>query len=187
MWEAFLKLLAALFAPGSGVSPPPPPARPQPTPPSVGDDTMIHLLEEHNSFRRNNGVQPLTLNERLNQAAKKHAWWMAVNRNMSHNQTPGTQGFTGRTFVDRLKAEGYTPRMGGENAAAGQRTPYQVMDAWMNSPGHRANILNDAYWNVGFGVAEDKYGHLYWCAVFATPMPRTVVRIVVSLPPALVN
>ena len=67
------------------------------------------------------------------------------------------------------------------------------MDDWMNSPGHRANILNAGFWNVGFGVAKDTFGHIYWCVVFATPLSRSRavlrvrVQVVVSLPRALVH
>ena len=53
-----------------------------------------------------------------------------------------------------------------ENIASGQRTPEEVMRYWMNSPGHRSNILNSNYNNIGVGVARDQNGNLYWTQLF---------------------
>ena len=200
LWESVSGLFSALgqlFTATPPNAPPRPPAPPIPpwTPPPTPEpnETMIALLEEHNSFRRNNGLQPLTMVEQLNRAAQRHADWMAVNRNMSHSEKPGTQGFDATDFSQRIKREGYLLSSGGENIAAGQRAVPEVMDDWMNSPGHRANILNAGFWNVGFGVAKDTFGHIYWCVVFATPLSRSRavlrvrVQVVVSLPRALVH
>lgn len=58
----------------------------------------------------------------------------------------------------------------GENIAYGQRTPQEVMNAWMNSPGHRANILNPSYTYIGVGVAKTSSGVIYWTQEFIKPM-----------------
>ena len=202
LWQAlggFLQALGKLFGTLDAAPTPAPPAPPTPpwTPPATPqpDATITELFAEHNSFRRNNGAQPLALSEPLNRAAQRHADWMAVNRNMSHSEAPNTPGYDAQSFSERIKREGYVLATGGENIAAGQRTVQEVMDAWMHSSGHRANIINDAYWHAGFGVARDSYGHIYWCAVFATPMTRSLlkravvarVRVVVNLPRALVS
>ncbi|KRQ87144.1 Chlorophenol reductase precursor [Caloramator mitchellensis] len=58
----------------------------------------------------------------------------------------------------------------GENIAMGQRTPQEVMNAWMNSPGHRSNILNPTYTQIGVGLAKDKAGRCYWTQMFIKPI-----------------
>jgi uncharacterized protein YkwD len=100
------------------------------------------------------------MNSKLNSAAQKHADWMAQTRQYSH------AGDGGKTFWTRLLAEGYQPSGAGENIAYGHRTVSDVMAEWMQSPGHRQNILNPAYKHVGYGVASHG-GRLYWCVVFA--------------------
>lgn len=88
----------------------------------------------------------------------------------------GHTGADGSDFYDRMIAAGFTFETtswtAGENVAAGQVTPEAVMEAWMNSPGHRANILNGAYTKLGVGhraIAVDPgkvtYG-VYWTQVF---------------------
>ncbi len=57
----------------------------------------------------------------------------------------------------------------GENIAYGQRTAAEVMQTWMNSAGHRANILSQAYTNIGIGVAKAANGTLYWTQMFMNP------------------
>lgn len=58
----------------------------------------------------------------------------------------------------------------GENIAYGQRTPQEVMNAWMNSAGHRANILNPSFTYIGVGVAKTSSGVIYWTQEFVKPM-----------------
>ncbi|NLM13008.1 MAG: hypothetical protein GX209_04600, partial [Epulopiscium sp.] len=57
----------------------------------------------------------------------------------------------------------------GENIAKGQQTPAQVMNAWMNSPGHRSNILGTSYTQIGVGLATSKNGTKYWTQMFIRP------------------
>lgn len=57
-------------------------------------------------------------------------------------------------------------RTAGENIAKGQRTPAEVVNSWMNSPGHRANILNANFTDIGIGVAKSSNGTLYWTQMF---------------------
>lgn len=57
----------------------------------------------------------------------------------------------------------------GENIAEGQRTPQEVMNAWMNSAGHKANILSGAYTQIGVGAAKAANGTLYWTQMFIRP------------------
>lgn len=82
---------------------------------------------------------------------------MASNNYFSH--TSPTYG----SPFDRIKAAGINYRAAGENIAQGQRTPQQVVQAWMQSPGHRQNILNANYTHIGVGFVEDGY---YWTQQF---------------------
>ncbi len=87
---------------------------------------------------------------------------MAANNYFSHTDLKGGNQ------TDRMVAAGYTDwQRTGENIAAYQKTPQEVMTAWMNSPGHRANILNCAYKDFGAGVAS-RGSDLYWTQDFGT-------------------
>jgi uncharacterized protein YkwD len=87
---------------------------------------------------------------------------MAVHRYFDHTSQDGRSPF------DRMRGAGYKGGLMGENIAAGQPTPAAVMDAWMHSPGHRANILNCGYKVIGIGVftlAGSPY-RIYWTQDF---------------------
>ncbi|HKY66945.1 MAG TPA: CAP domain-containing protein, partial [Acidimicrobiales bacterium] len=77
--------------------------------------------------------------------AQAHSDDMAANDYFSHDSLDG------RSFADRMRAAGY-PSPGGENIAQGQQGPQAVHDAWMNSSGHRANILNCGFTTIGVGL-----------------------------------
>jgi uncharacterized protein YkwD len=66
-------------------------------------------------------------------------------------------------------AAGYASGTWGENIAAGQRTPAEVVSSWMNSEGHRANILNSQFTEIGIGMVPSGDGTPYWTLVFARP------------------
>ncbi len=132
------------------------------------DDIINRLLIAHNEQRAKYNKLPLTINEKLNSAARKHSDWMTTHR-MSHDE-----GFI--TPFKRLSLEDYKFSRGGENIAMGQSTVEEVMKDWMDSPGHKANILGN-FTEVGFGVSKSNKGKLYWTADFGTPM-KTVYRSV---------
>ena len=67
---------------------------------------------------------------------------------------------------DMMKKFGITYRSAGENIAMGQKTPQEVMTAWMNSEGHRKNILNSSFTEIGIGIAKDNNCRLYWTQMF---------------------
>lgn len=109
-----------------------------------------------NRERAHSGLPRLKLNEQLSRAARRHARDMAKRNYFSHD----TLG--GGTFVDRIRAEGYLKGVHswvvGENLAWGSRgysRPRVIMKLWMNSPGHRANILNASFREIGIGLAYD--------------------------------
>jgi hypothetical protein len=113
-----------------------------------------------NKEREAAGRNPLYVNYQLQVAAWLHNEHMVKTGCFSHtacgNGNPG----------DRIKQSGYQGGTWGENIAKGQRTPAAVMDAWMNSSGHRANILSTKY--VDIGVAYNPSGPT-WTQVFSVP------------------
>lgn len=104
---------------------------------------------------------PLAYNANLRAAAYNHSKDMAVNNYFSHTGRDGSSPW------DRMKAAGYTNyRAAGENIAAGQPTPEAVVDGWLKSPGHCANIMNPNFKELGVGYfAGGSYGH-YWTQDF---------------------
>jgi uncharacterized protein YkwD len=107
-----------------------------------------------NAERRDRGLRPLKLNRRLSRAAAAHAGDMVRREYFSHDS------LSGASFVDRIRRTGYLggPRawVVGENLAWGsgdRSTPAAIVRAWMNSPGHRANILQRRFREVGIGMA----------------------------------
>jgi uncharacterized protein YkwD len=109
-----------------------------------------------NRTRHHHGLHRLRLNKRLSKAARRHARDMARRNYFSHD----TRG--GGSFLDRIRRTGYLRGahrwIVGENLAWGSKgysRPQVIMRMWMNSPGHRANILNAAFREIGIGVAYD--------------------------------
>lgn len=113
-----------------------------------------------NQERAKQGLSPLTQNWELSRVARYKSQDF-INNNYFAHQSP----VYGSPF-DMMKAFGISYRSAGENIAKFQRTPTEVMNAWMNSPGHRANILNSSYTEIGVGVAKDSKGNLYWTQMF---------------------
>ena len=107
------------------------------------------VLRIVNQERARAGCGALTADNRLANAAQRHSADMAANDYFSHTSRNGDQ------MADRVDAAGYPWRGLGENIAKGQATPASVMQAWMNSSGHRANILNCGFRNIGVGLAFD--------------------------------
>lgn len=110
-----------------------------------------------NEIRQQNGLKPLTANWELSRVARYKFQDMLDNRYFAH-QSP-THG----TPFQMIRNFGLTYRTAGENIAMGYRTPQAVVNAWMNSSGHRANILNASYTQIGVGyVAQGNY----WTQMF---------------------
>jgi len=135
------------------------PPRPTTTAPAPAGSVATQILTRVNAERTKAGCKAVVLDARLTAAAARHAQDMATNNYFSHTSKDG------RSFVDRIKAQGYpVPRS--ENIAAGQPTVTTVMDAWMASSGHRANILDCSA--VAMGAASAKGGSygVYWVQDF---------------------
>lgn len=124
------------------------------------------VLDIVNQERAKAGLSPLTMDQDLLNAAMLRAQEITVS--FSHTRPDGTICFTASN------------KMKGENIAYGYSSPSKVMDAWMNSSGHRANIMNSGYKSIGIGCY--KYGgRLYWTQCFgyatATPVKTNEVLI----------
>jgi len=118
------------------------------------------VIQLVNVQRAKAGCRALVLDARLSRAAQAHSVDMAKRRHFSHTSLDG------RTFAQRIRAQGYTGSIIGENIAAGHPTPKAVMDAWMKSPGHRANILNCRFTAIGVGSAVGGPYRYYWTQDF---------------------
>lgn len=141
--------------------PKPTPTKPEPTQPVVGNSQFEQrVVELVNIERSKAGLKPLTYDAQLSQVAKLKSEDMRDKKYFSH--TSPTYG----SPFDMMKQFGISYRTAGENIAAGQTSPEQVVQAWMNSSGHRANILNGQYTQIGVGYAKGgSYGH-YWTQMF---------------------
>lgn len=127
------------------------------------------VLNIVNAERAQVGCGALTPNDKLVVAARGHSLDMANNDFFSHT------GSNGSSPGDRIEAQGYNWSWWGENIAAGYTTPADVMNGWMDSPGHRDNILDCNFTEIGIGYifrANDPgsvtYRH-YWTQVFGRP------------------
>ena len=110
-----------------------------------------------NAQRAQNGLKPLAENWELSRVARYKSADMAGKRYFSH-ESP-TYG----SPYQMMRSFGISFRSAGENIAYGQRTPAAVVGAWMNSSGHRANILNSSYTHIGVGYHE---AGNYWTQMF---------------------
>lgn len=136
--------------------------------PSIDDvkaqeNEVIRLV---NVERTNRGLQPLKANWQLSRVARYKSADMAQKGYFSH--TSPTYG----SPFDMMESFGLKFAAAGENIAYGQKTPQAVMTAWMNSAGHRSNILSTSYSEIGVGLAKNKSGVLYWTQMFIRPTTR---------------
>ena len=128
---------------------------PAPTPAPTGGGVVQRILDLTNLERSRVGASALALNSQLIAAAQAHTNLMVQFNQMSH-QLPGEP-----SFGDRFLQAGYRWSAAAENVAAGQQTPEEVMQSWINSPGHRANLLNPTYRELGVG-----YANHFWTQAF---------------------
>lgn len=121
------------------------------------------VLKLVNQERAKNGLKPLTMNWQLSRVARHKSNDMRDKGYFSH--TSPTYG----SPFDMMKSFRITYSTAGENIAAGQTTPESVMTSWMNSPGHRQNILSPNYTEIGVGYSTGgSYGY-YWTQMFIKP------------------
>jgi uncharacterized protein YkwD len=131
---------------------------PQPTGLAAFEARVVVLTNEARAER---GCPRLRVNADLRTAARRHSSDMARNRYFSHTSRDG------RSPGARLAAAGFDAGRGwAENIARGYPNPGAVMAGWMDSPGHRSNILNCGLRAIGVGVARASGGQLYWTQDF---------------------
>ena len=153
------------------VAPPPYPSAAQPaaTWPTMrttagAADLIADVVTLTNQHRGRHGLTPLVLEQRLAAAAQAHTDHMVAGDFFAHESPDG------RTVADRVTAAGYRYSVVAENIAAGQRTPDEVVEGWMHSPGHRANILNPAVRQIGVGLNHRGRLGTVWTQVFGSPL-----------------
>ena len=101
------------------------------------------IVDQTNAERARHNLPPLTICPNLMRSARTHATWMTRVRRLQHTSQPVA-----------------------ENIAMGQRTSGEAVRSWMNSPGHRANILNASYRRIGVAAYTAPDGTAYWCQQF---------------------
>ncbi|MEK3886120.1 CAP domain-containing protein [Bacillus sp. FSL K6-3431] len=149
------------------VQPEKPVAQPKPTPekqekPAEQTTSQLSAFEQQvfdltNQERTKNGLAPLKIDLELSKVAREKSRDMSANNYFDHNSPTYGSPF------DMMKKFGITYRSAGENIAMGQRTPQEVVTGWMNSSGHRANILSQDFTHIGVG--HDANGN-YWTQQF---------------------
>ncbi len=117
-------------------------------------EQVVKLVNEH---RAKEGLSPLKLDTKVSAAAQVRA--KEIVTSFSHTRPDGS------SFATALKEQNISYRRAGENIAWGQKSPEEVVNAWMNSSGHRANIMNPNFTSIGVGYYRQN-GVNYWCQLF---------------------
>ena len=126
---------------------------------SVGQHAYIReVVNLVNAERAKEGLTPLTIDTKVQAAAQVRA--KECEQLFSHTRPNGS------SFSTALKEQNVSYKSAGENIAWGQKTPKEVVTAWMNSAGHRANIMNKNFTTIGVGYYENTRGTDYWCQLF---------------------
>ncbi len=118
-------------------------------------EQVVNLV---NIERAKEGLAPLTIDEDVQAAAQVRA--LEIETSFSHTRPNGS------SFSTALMEENVSYRRAGENIAWGQRSPEEVVNAWMNSEGHRANIMNSSFTKIGVGYYQNAKGVNYWSQLF---------------------
>lgn len=131
----------------------------------------VSLLQGTNNERIQQGLGALALNNTLSQAAQSKANDMAARNYWSHTTPDGIEPW------QFMSSAGYSYALAGENLAYGFATSSDAIAGWMNSPGHRANILKAGYQDVGFGIAN--------AASYQNSGPQTIIVAMYASPAVL--
>lgn len=130
--------------------------------PNARFTTADLLVKLTNDERTKAGLKPLTTSKVLTDVAYAHAGNMAAKKEMNHT-------LDGKSPAQRVADAKYDKRYGGENISFGYATPDAALVAWMNSAGHRKNILNPEFTAIGVGIRMSADGVPYYCQVFGRP------------------
>ena len=134
-----------------------------PAPAPAGAVSVEGCMAQVNAERSARGIPLVGFDARLASAAQKHSAYQGSISTMTHTGSGGTTG------GQRMRAEAYTWRTWGENVAYGYGDCGAVMNGWMNSSAHKANIRNPKFTTIGMGVAIGADGNLYWTMDLAAP------------------
>ncbi len=142
------------------------------------------LLDQTNRVRQEHGLQPLQLNDSLVSAANGKAQHMIANNYWAHFAPDGTSPWS---FI---KGAGYGYVFAGENLAKGFTDSQSIVNAWLNSPSHRDNLLSDKYNDIGFAIVEGSLEgsetvlvvQLFGAQDVPAPTEQTIARIVTNTP-----
>lgn len=126
------------------------------------NEYIARVVELVNVERQNAGLAPLAYDEQITYAATHRSYEMAASNYFSHTRPSGEICYT---IFNEYNVSYWSA---GENIAYGQRSPEEVMNGWMNSPGHRANILTAGFTKIGVGIAANANGRLYWTQLFTS-------------------
>jgi uncharacterized protein YkwD len=133
--------------------------------PAVSSNVAADVVDLTNVERAGHGRARLRANPRLMRAAQIHAEQMARASKLAHALPDAAYPRT----EDRLTAADYRWQTYGENVAFGQSSAAAALDTWMHSRGHRDNILNPEFTELGVGYAIDRAGRPYFVQVFGSP------------------
>lgn len=168
-------------------APTPAPPSPAPVPPSPSSAGAQEALAAHNTARAQYQIGALAFHPALVKSSQTYAETLAKWGQLSH------VGPDGSTFDQRIVLAGYGRfKTAGENIAAAPASYSgdQITRLWLGDAGHRANVLGPLYTHVGFGIAQDMKGNVYWVADYAAPLSvgvfsleRHVRQVIVRLPP----
>ena len=129
--------------------------------PEVQDQAYVYgmrITELVNEHRAAAGLAPVTYSAKISKAAQVRA--VEIEKSFSHTRPDG------RYFSTVFAEHGITYRYSGENIAWGQKSPEEVVTAWMNSPGHRANIMNANFKELGVGYYQNSRGVRHYTQLF---------------------
>jgi uncharacterized protein YkwD len=130
---------------------------------STLSEDEARILELTNAARKKEGLGPLKIAPLLMEAARAHSKNQAKQEKMAHE-------LDGKKGSDRVKAAGYKYSLTGENVAFGKGTTVdEIFEGWMNSKGHRENILKKDYTEIGIGAAKSEKGKWYYTQNFGRP------------------
>jgi uncharacterized protein YkwD len=149
--------------PATGKVTPPVPSTTPPTKPKGDLEPKAlpqQVIDLANAERKKAGASTVSVSDVLLKAAQQHSANMAKQEKLSHS-------IDGKGLAKRLTEIGYPYKSCGENVARGQQTPADVIQAWMNSPGHRENLLNPDHSEIGVAFSTGADGRLYWTMILA--------------------
>jgi uncharacterized YkwD family protein len=146
-------------------TPEPTKSTPAPTPVQASTDSGFSSYQQDvlnivNKERTSRGLSALKLSSEVSKVASTKSQDMVNKGYFDHNSPTYGSPF------DMMNQFGISYRSAAENIAMGQRNPQEVMNGWMNSDGHRKNILNSSFTGMGIGIAKDSNGRLYWTQMF---------------------